>query len=304
MRGSAVSTALVLAGCAAASPTPPPSSHADPRPPTPLPAPRPATSVGAPKTVDTVTEVMPAPSKRSPFDCPDEPPAPAPEPSPSRIHDRIGGFYEEVVRDYLDAHGEDEAPVRKLSEEQADRAMCASLGARGYEIFGAIQAGREDLLRGRTDCVKSAEQGLSIGRFAWRFSRLSTGKLLATRNARLGWPHSPMAFDVSITNEERPGVVLTIVTEPAWRCPSDPEDFCGYVENDASGQSEVRCYGEGRAVCKSEGVTSQVYVLDLATERWLKFGEFLRRPAPVISVTETEVTVRVGECTRSAKRPF
>jgi len=210
------------------------------------------------------------------------------------------------MSDYLEAYDRSEQRVRSLTRDQANRALCAALEEDSYPgtVLGAVQDGGAVPQPRSSGCVDREKSSLNIGRFSWEFSRLSTGEVLATRTARIGWPYGALSRGLDVETEERDGLVLTFVTARAWRCPIAPDDPCDTVGAQEPGAGEVRCTSDGLTACRDDGFDGAVHVVDIATHRSLMFGTFEHRPAPRVSVTPSVVTVTAGDCQQSMPRPW
>jgi hypothetical protein len=71
----------------------------------------------------------------------------------------------------------------------------------------------------------------------------------------------------------------------------------------ADGGTEFSCLTDGRTACTA-GFTSSVHVLDRASKSSMRFGTFVHRPLPRVTITEQEVSVTAGDCTQTARRPW
>ncbi len=205
-----------------------------------------------------------------------------------------------MVTDYLDAYGLSPEPVRHVPRDQAQRGICAALGESGVAVFDQLQAGKLVPTTVPRRCVGA----LSMGRFVWEFSELSSGQLLVTRTARVGGPFNLTSMGNDVTTEEREGLVVTIVTDQMWDCPIDPEDPCASFPVDGTQSYEARCIADERTPCTKGKLASSVHVAEIGTKRSLMFGSFQYRSVPRVIVTQTQVTVVADDCTQTAKRPW
>jgi|GEM_PF-5778628 len=215
------------------------------------------------------------------------------ESAPTFIVAGAAEVYDQMIADWqLTFPEHDDWPP--LTAAQKESVVCTTMTNLELTAFYDLLDKRTPPARSLRDCFSATPRFPSLWKVSYEISKLETGKLLVTRNARL--VETAQRRWVSVYRQG-PYAISRAFTY-GWYCPSTPEDECQLHLDPAVEGSATRpyCTDDATLLCQEAEFSTTIYVTHVATERTVEFGLMHRRPEPEVTIDEATVSVESADC--------